>query len=58
MNRGCGRQTILHGEEYFKPFGLKHYGGESNASHMQKQEVEVDARINRLVNGIINRFDP
>jgi chromosomal replication initiation ATPase DnaA len=44
--------------EIAEAFGLKHYGGVSNAIYMIKQEMEQDAKLNRSVNSIINRFDP
>ncbi|MDK1025047.1 MAG: transposase [Gammaproteobacteria bacterium] len=44
--------------EIAEAFGLKHYGGVSNAIHMIKQEMEADVKISRSVNDIINRFDP
>jgi len=39
-------------------FGLRHYGGVSNAIYMIRQEMEEDTKFNRKVNTIINRFDP
>jgi REP element-mobilizing transposase RayT len=44
--------------EIAEAFGLNHYGGVSNAIYMIKQEMEEDAKLNRSVNSIINRFDP
>ena len=41
-----------------KAFGLKHYGGASNAIYTFKQALQKDARLRREVNAIINRFDP
>ncbi len=39
-------------------FGLKHYGGASNAIYMIKQAMREDSKFKRKVNTIINRFDP
>lgn len=44
--------------EIAKVFGLKHYGGVSNAIYMIKQEMGLDIKMSRSVNSIINRFDP
>ena len=44
--------------EIAEAFGLKHYGGVSNAIYMIKQEIDVDSELNGVINSIINRFDP
>ncbi len=39
-------------------FGLKHYGGVSNAISMIKQEIDQDKLLQQDLNDIINRLDP
>jgi len=39
-------------------FGLKHYGGVSNAISTIKQEIEGDKILWQDLNNIINRLDP
>lgn len=39
-------------------FGLKGYGGVSNAIYMVKQALEQDAELRQVKNSVINRLDP
>ena len=41
-----------------KVFGLKHYGGVSNAIYTFKQALQKNVKLRRDVNTIINRLDP
>ncbi len=44
--------------ELAEVFGLKHYGGVSNAISMIKREIELDKTLQQDLNNIINRLDP
>ena len=44
--------------EIAEQFGLRHYGGVSNAIHMIKQALEEDKKLKHAKYSIINRFDP
>jgi putative transposase len=53
QNKGGLRLT-----EIANIFGLKHYGGVSNAIYGVVKELELDGGFEKSVNSIINRFDP
>ena len=44
--------------EIAEAFGLKHYGGVSNAIYDVRQAIINDRRLRKEINAIINRFDP
>jgi chromosomal replication initiation ATPase DnaA len=44
--------------EIAEAFGLKHYGGVSNAIYDVRQAIINDRSLRKEINTIINRFDP
>ena len=44
--------------EIARVFGLRHYGGVSNAIYMLCKQLDDDTKLQRAINTIINRFDP
>ena len=55
MAQYLGRCSLT---EIVEVFGLKHYGGVSNAIYEARQKVKNVCSLRKKINTIINRFDP